>query len=58
MANNNSSKEKFKFKDLIKAAKRNYKRAPKKNLYWFIGCVIAVVALFAVWIADLVNIFA
>lgn len=55
MANN---KEKFKVKDLIKAAKRNYKRTPKKNLYWIIGCVIAVVALLAVWIGDLVNIFA
>jgi hypothetical protein len=56
MANNNS-KDKIKVGDLIKAAKRNYKKAPKKNLYWIIGVSAAIIGLVVVWVGDLVNIF-
>lgn len=57
MANTKAPKQKIKFKDLVAAAKRNFKTAPRKSLYWIIGCVLAIGALIAVFISDLVYIF-
>lgn len=57
MANEKSSKEKIKIKDLIRAAKRNSKMVPKKTLAYILGAGIAIIVLLVVLVGDLVNIF-
>lgn len=57
MANNKAPKQKIKLKDLITAAKRNFKTAPRKTIFWVIGCIVAIAVLLGVWISDLAFIF-
>lgn len=57
MSNTKTPKKKIKFKDLLTAAKRNLKTAPRKTLYWIIGAGLAILVLLIVWINDLIFIF-
>lgn len=52
-----SQKQKVSLKDLFKAAKRNFKTAPKKVYFWLAGCGLAIIILLVVWISDLITLF-